>query len=253
MKKMLTSFVITGALTIGNISAVASEYIENTINIITQIDSKEKIKKNSSQISKYLGLLEQSDKEFHEKVISFMLDNYKRLGSQEFGKQLGNIALAIKGKDIRYDAMLKTLKKDKKLIVHNKKILELRKSNKLIKNKIQEVINLVFLHIEAKGIFDIANAILQSENINDITLKDFFYTSEIENEDKPLFISINQEENINLESIYSLEDEINEYIEKTTHIKKDTYSKLGLNSNLKIDEYSFEAMRKSYFKRASIV
>ena len=46
MKKMLSSFVVTGVLTVGNISAIASEYITNTVDIITQIDSKEKIKKN---------------------------------------------------------------------------------------------------------------------------------------------------------------------------------------------------------------
>ena len=40
MKKMLSSFVVTGVLTVGNISAIASEYITNTVDIITQIDSK---------------------------------------------------------------------------------------------------------------------------------------------------------------------------------------------------------------------
>ena len=38
MKKTLVSFVVAGTLTIGNISAIASEYITNTVDIITQID-----------------------------------------------------------------------------------------------------------------------------------------------------------------------------------------------------------------------
>ena len=79
MKKMLSSFVVTGVLTVGNISAIASEYITNTVDIITQIDSKEKIKKNSSQIVEYLQLLNQSDQEFKNNVITFMFDNYKKL------------------------------------------------------------------------------------------------------------------------------------------------------------------------------
>ena len=81
MKKTLASFVVAGTLTIGNISAVASEYIQNTVDVITQIDSKEKIKKDPLQIVNYIKLLEQSDKEFQDKVIPFMLDNYKNINS----------------------------------------------------------------------------------------------------------------------------------------------------------------------------
>ena len=43
---MFTSFVVAGILTVGNISAVASEYIKNTVDIVTQIDTKSKIKNN---------------------------------------------------------------------------------------------------------------------------------------------------------------------------------------------------------------
>ena len=253
MKKKLASFLVIGTLTIGNISAVASEYIENTVDVITQIDSKEKIKENSSQIANYIQLLEQSDKEFQDKVIPFMLDNYKKVNSQDFGKILANIALTIKGKDIRYDAMINLFKKDRKLISYNKKIIELKNNNKIIKEEIQKVINLVFLHIEAKGIFEIAKYISETEKINNITLKDYWYTKDFEDDDKALFISIEQEDNINLDSIYSLEDATNEYIIKTKETKRETLEKLGFVNNSQVDEYSFLAMNKNFFKRVSIV
>jgi hypothetical protein len=253
MKKTLVSFVVAGALTIGNISAVASEYITNTVDVITQIDSKEKIKRNPLQIAKYIELLEQSDKEFQDKVIPFMLDNYKKVNSQDFGGTLGNIALTIKDKDSRYDAMIKLFKKDKDLISYNKKIIQLKNNNKIIKEKIQEIINLVFLHIEAKNTFLIAEAVLKNEKINDITLKDYWYTKDFEDNDKALFISIEQENDINLDSIYALEDATNEYIMKTTEIKKETSTKLGLGNNPKVDEYSFNVMSKNFFKRVSIM
>lgn len=253
MKKKLASFLVIGTLTIGNISAVASEYIENTVDVITQIDSKEKIKENSSQIANYIQLLEQSDKEFQDKVIPFMLDNYKKVNSQDFGKILANIALTIKGKDIRYDVMINLFKKDRKLISYNKKIIELKNNNKIIKEEIQKVINLVFLHIEAKGIFEIAKYISETEKINNITLKDYWYTKDFEDDDKALFISIEQEDNINLDSIYSLEDATNEYIIKTKETKKETLEKLGFVNNSQVDEYSFLAMNKNFFKRVSIV
>ena len=44
---MFTSFVVAGILTVGNISAVASEYIKNTVDIVTQIDTKSKKKNNN--------------------------------------------------------------------------------------------------------------------------------------------------------------------------------------------------------------
>ena len=253
MKKTLASFVVAGTLTIGNISAVASEYIQNTIDVITQIDSKEKIKKNPSKIAKYIKLLEESDKEFQDKVIPFMMDNYKKVNSQEFGGILAKIALTIKDKDNRYDMMIKLFKKDKKLIAYNKKIIELKNNNKIIQEKIQEVINLVFLHIEAKNTFLIAEAVLKEEKINDITLKDYWYTKDFEDDDKALFISIVQEDDIDLDSIYALEDATNEYIIKTAKTKKETYKKLGLVDNPKVDKYSFNAMNKNFFKRVSII
>jgi len=253
MKKTLASFVVAGTLTIGNISAVASEYIQNTIDVITQIDSKEKIKKNPSKIAEYIELLEVSDREFQNKVIPFMLDNYKKVDSHNFGKMLANIALTIKGKNTRYDVMMNIFKKDKKLISYNKKIIELKSNNKIIQKKIQEVINLVFLHIEAKNTFLLAEAVLKEEKINDITLKDYWYTKDFEDDDKALFISIVEEDDINLDSIYALEDATNEYIIKTAKTKEETYKKLGLLDNPKVDKYSFNAMNKNSFKRVSII
>ncbi len=253
MKKMLSSFVVVGSLTIGNISAVASEYITNTIDVITQFDSKEKIKKNPEKIAEYIDLLVKSDNEFKEKVIPFMLDNYKELNSHEFGEKLANIALYIKGKDHRYDVMVKLFKKDKKLISYNKKILQLKENNKQIKNKIQEVIDLVFLHIEAKGAFDIAKGIILTEKIENITLKDFWYTKDFEEENKVLFISIEQESDIDLDSIYNLEDAINEFVVKTAETKRETLKKLKIAQNSQVDEYNFEALGKTFFKRVSIV
>lgn len=253
MKKTLASFVVAGALTITNISVVASEYITNTVDVITQIDSEEKIKKNSTQIANCIELLIQSDKEFQDKVIPFMLDNYKELNSQEFGGKLADIALAIKGKDLRYEVMIKFFKKDKKLISYNKKIIELKNNNKIIKEKIQEVINLVFLHIEAKGIFEMAKGISATGKIDDILLKDYWYTKDLIEDDKALFISIEQEEDINLDSIYSLEDAINEYIDKTAVMKKETMKKLEIVNNAQVNDYNFDVMSKTFFKRVSIV
>ena len=136
MKKMLSSFVVTGVITVGNISAIASEYITNTVDIITQIDSKEKIKKNSSQIVEYLQLLNQSDQEFKNNVITFMFDNYKKLESFDLGNKLASIALAVEGKEKRYDVMMKVFKKDRQLISYNKQLIELKDNNSKIKKQI---------------------------------------------------------------------------------------------------------------------
>lgn len=253
MKKIVSAFAVTGVLSINNLSAVTSEYITNTIDIITQIDSKEKIKKNYSKIEENILLLEKSDKEFQEKVITFMLENYKEMDYYNFGQELANIALTLKGRDIRYDVIIDVFKKDRNLITYNKKIIELKNNNKIIKEKIQEVINLVFIHIEAKGTFAIAKNVLETEKTSDILLKDYWYTKDFEDEDKVLFISINQNDNIDLDSIYNLEDKINTLIGKTAEIKKETYEKLRINNNSKTGEYSFEAISKSFFKRVSIV
>ena len=182
---MFTSFVVAGILTVGNISAVASEYIKNTVDIVTQIDTKSKIKNNNyTQIGEYLDLLEKSDKEFQEKVVTFMFDNYKELDSSKIGFELANIALAVKGKDIRYDQLINIFKKDKHLIIYNKKLLELKANNNKIKTQIQEVIDLVFLHIEAKGYYRLAKEILNTIPSNNIVLKDYWYIKETNDENK---------------------------------------------------------------------
>jgi len=253
MKKTLTSFVVAGTLTIGNISAIASEYITNTVDVITHIDSKEKIKKNSTQIADYMELLAKSDKEFQDKVIPFMLDNYKELNSHEFGAQLANIALAIKGKELRYETMMKLFRKDKKLISYNKKIIELKNNNKIIKEKIQETINLVFMHIEAKGIFEMAKADLALKKTSDISLKDYWYTRDLEEEDKALFISIEQEDDINLDSIYALEDVMSDNIDKAAELKMKTMKNFTNANGALVDDYNFNAMSRIFFKRVSIV
>ena len=75
MRKMFTSFVVAGILTVGNISAVASEYIKNTVDIVTQIDTKSKIKNNNyTQIGEYLDLLEKS----YDKInLDVLFSDYK--------------------------------------------------------------------------------------------------------------------------------------------------------------------------------
>ena len=197
MRKMFTSFVVAGILTVGNISAVASEYIKNTVDIVTQIDTKSKIKNNNyTQIGEYLDLREKSDKEFQEKVVTFMFDNYKELDSSKIGFELANIALAVKGKDIRYDQLINIFKKDKHLIIYNKKLLELKANNNKIKTQIQEVIDLVFLHIEAKGYYKLAKEILNTMPSNNIVLKDYWYIKETNDENKALFISIEENDDI---------------------------------------------------------
>ncbi|MCT7526745.1 hypothetical protein [Aliarcobacter cryaerophilus] len=253
MKKMLSSFVVTGILTVGNISAIASEYISNTVDIITQIDSKEKIKKNSSQIVEYLQLLNQSDQEFKNNVITFMFDNYKKLESFDLGNKLASIALAIEGKEKRYDVMMKVFKKDRQLISYNKQLIELKDNNSKIKKQIQELIDLVFLHIEAKNYFKYAEDILKNKNLENIALKDYWYIKELEDEDKTLFISIEQNNNIDLESIYLFEDEMNEHIKEASQLKIDIYKKLKIGNQPQIGGYNFSAMNKVFFKRVSIV
>jgi hypothetical protein len=253
MKKIFSSFVVAGALTISNISAIASEYIANTVDIITQIDSKEKIKRNPSQIVEYLELLDKSDKEFENKVITFMLDNYKELEPFDLGNKLANIALSIEGKEKRYDVMINVFKKDRELISYNKKVMELKDNNSKIKKQIQELIDLVFLHIEAKNYFKLANEILKSRNLENIVLKDYWYIKELQDDDKALFISIEQNDDIDLESIYSFEDEINEQIKEMCQLKINTYKKLKISNQPQIGGYNFSAMNKTFFKRVSIV
>ena len=254
MRKMITSFVVAGILTVGNISAVASEYIKNTVDIVTQIDTKSKIKNNNyTQIGEYLDLLEKSDKEFQEKVVTFMFDNYKELDSSKIGFELANIALAVKGKDIRYDQLINIFKKDKHLIIYNKKLLELKANNNKIKTQIQEVIDLVFLHIEAKGYYKLAKEILNTMPSNNIVLKDYWYIKETNDENKALFISIEENDDIDLDSIYAFEDEMNKNILDAIEIKKNAFKKLKTIDAKQTGGYNFEAMKKTFFKRVSIV
>lgn len=253
MKKMITSFVVAGALTIGNISAIASEYITKTVDIITQIDSKEKIKKNHSVIVEYLDYLKESDEEFQNKVMTFMVDNYKNIDSFLLGKRLSEIALAIEGRNMRYDIMMNIFKKDKVLIHQNKKLIELKNNNNSIKKQIQELINLVFLHIEAKNNFALAKEILKTKKIENLVFKDYWYISELQDEDKSLFISIENNEDIDLEKIYSLEDEINKQINDMAEMKKNTFKQLKVKNEEQIGGYNFDAMHKIFFKRVSIV
>ena len=251
---MFTSFVVAGILTVGNISAVASEYIKNTVDIVTQIDTKSKIKNNNyTQIGEYLDLHEKSDKEFQEKVVTFMFDNYKELDSSKIGFELANIALAVKGKDIRYDQLINIFKKDKHLIIYNKKLLELKANNNKIKTQIQEVIDLVFLHIEAKGYYRLAKEILNTIPSNNIVLKDYWYIKETNDENKALFISIEENDDIDLDSIYAFEDEMNKNILDAIEIKKNAFKKLKTNDAKQTGGYNFEAMKKKIFKRVSIV
>ena len=251
---MFTSFVVAGILTVGNISAVASEYIKNTVDIVTQIDTKSKIKNNNyTQIGEYLDLLEKSDKEFQEKVVTFMFDNYKELDSSKIGFELANIALAVKGKDIRYDQLINIFKKDKHLIIYNKKLLELKANNNKIKTQIQEVIDLVFLHIEAKGYYKLAKEILNTMPSNNIVLKDYWYIKETNDENKALFISIEENDDIDLDSIYTFEDEMNKNILDAIEIKKNTFKRIKSIDVKQTGGYNFEAMKKTFFKRVSIV
>ena len=254
MRKMFTSFVVAGILTVGNISAVASEYIKNTVDIVTQIDTKSKIKNNNyTQIGEYLDLLEKSDKEFQEKVVTFMFDNYKELDSSKIGFELANIALAVKGKDIRYDQLINIFKKDKHLIIYNKKLLELKANNNKIKTQIQEVIDLVFLHIEAKGYYRLAKEILNTIPSNNIVLKDYWYIKETNDENKALFISIEENDDIDLDSIYTFEDEMNKNILDAIEIKKNTFKRIKSIDVKQTGGYNFEAMNNTFFKRVSIV
>ena len=251
---MFTSFVVAGILTVGNISAVASEYIKNTVDIVTQIDTKSKIKNNDyTQIGEYLDLLEKSDKEFQEKVVTFMFDNYKELDSSKIGFELANIALAVKGKNIRYEQLINIFKKDKHLIIYNKKLLELKANNNKIKTQIQEVIDLVFLHIEAKGYYKLAKEILNTMPSNNIVLKDYWYIKETNDENKALFISIEENDDIDLDSIYTFEDEMNKNILDAIEIKKNTFKRIKSIDVKQTGGYNFEAMKKTFFKRVSIV
>ena len=254
MRKMFTSFVVAGILTVGNISAVASEYIKNTVDIVTQIDTKSKIKNNDyTQIGEYLDLLEKSDKEFQEKVVTFMFDNYKELDSSKIGFELANIALAVKGKNIRYEQLINIFKKDKHLITYNKKLLELKANNNKIKTQIQEVIDLVFLHIEAKGYYKLAKEILNTMPSNNIVLKDYWNIKETNDENKALFISIEENDDIDLDSIYTFEDEMNKNILDAIEIKKNTFKRIKSIDVKQTGGYNFEAMKKTFFKRVSIV
>lgn len=253
MRKILSSFIVTNVLTIENISAITYEYIVNTVDIITQINSKDKIKKNPSQIDEYLTLLEESDKEFQNKVITFMFDNYKELDSSTIGFKLAEIALAIEGKNKRYDNMINVLKKDRTLNSYNKKLLELKANNNKIKTQIQDVIDLVFLHIEAKSYFKLANEILRTMPSNNIVLKDYWYIKELNDDNKALFISIEENDDIDLDSIYSFEDEMNKNILDAIEIKKNTFKKIKTLDDKQTGGYNFEAMKKTFFKRVSIV
>ena len=94
---------------------------------------------------------------------------------------------------------------------------------------------------------------LKNKNLENIALKDYWYIKELEDEDKTLFISIEQNNNIDLESIYLFEDEMNEHIKEASQLKIDIYKKLKIGNQPQIGGYNFNAMNKVFFKRVSIV
>lgn len=246
MKNILNSFVISTALTTVSIASVTSDYGNYLKELNSYIDTRENIKNNKYFISENIEKMQKSDEEFYNKVIPFLHKNFKIIDTNSMGHQLGLIAKAIDTKISSYNNVIKIFKKDKKLQECNKQVLELREKNILIKKEIQTLIDLVFLNIEAKAIYILAEDILKEKDFN-FTLNDFWYTHDLEDDNKALFVNIKGD--INLDDIYEFEDDTDKAILKMQKEKQQTLSEIKLNTQ----QYDFNAISKSFFKRLSVV
>ena len=138
-----------------------------------------------------IDVLKKSDEEFNIKVINFLFSNYqdwvKKGDILKIGNNLALLARHIDNKEKVYKEIIKKLKKDRELIVYNKDFIELNKNNIHMKEKIQNLINLTYMGIEAKNTFKSIQILAKMQNPK-LYIDDYWYDIDDKEENKALFL-----------------------------------------------------------------
>ena len=252
MKKLFTAFTLTSTLMVSNLSAVTSQYLESEKNIVSNIENKSKIIENKDNLEEIINLLENSSLEFEIKVIGYLFKNYQEFikdnQTELLGKNLALVASHIDNKNKVYNESLKLFRKDKEFQIYKAKIEKLIQANSELKNKIQHLIDLTFMEIEAKNSFKALQLLATREDEN-FKLDSYWYSIDENRENKALFISSKYLEDKEIEEVYKIEDEFSKLLSQNSQIK----SSLPKNIFKNVDEYSFNSFNKSFFKRVSFI
>lgn len=237
---------------VSNLSAVTSQYLESEKNIVSNIENKSKIIENKDNLEEIINLLENSSLEFEIKVIGYLFKNYQEFikdnQTELLGKNLALVASHIDNKNKVYNESLKLFRKDKEFQIYKAKIEKLIQANSELKNKIQYLIDLTFMEIEAKNSFNILQLVASNEDKN-FKLDGYWYSIDENRENKALFISSKYLEDREIEEIYKIEDDFSKLLSQNSQIK----SSLPKNIFKNVDEYSFNSFNKSFFKRVSFI
>ncbi len=249
---MVAAFTLTSTLMISNLSAVASEYINCEKEIINQIENKSKIIENKKDLDLLISYLEKSYEEFDLKVMNHLFQNNQELVRENkttlVGTNLALVASHIDYKNKIYNEAIKFFRKDKEFQSYKIKFNQLVETNNDMKEKIQRLIDLTFMEMEAKNSFKALQLLAFAKN-KEFVLDSYWYNVEFDRKDKPLFIASKYVENIDIDQIYEIENSFSEFLKENAIFKSNIPDNILQNVNI----YNFNSLKKSIFTRVSFI
>lgn len=258
MKKVFSSFILAGSLTLSNLSAVTAEYLDSEVNIISSISDKSYVKaQNVEHIESMVLALESSYIEFNDKVINYLYNDMQKLvkdkNSIVIGNSLALVARHISNKEKVLKITQSIFKKDGRLITLNVHINKMLKSNKKLQKRIQELIKIAYMGIEAKNTIKYLETVAHTIN-EDFKIDEYWYDFDInDDEDKALYISSDFISDIeDIDEMYDIESEMTAELNKMNKMTSDMKSEMEINLP-KVGAYSFDAINKIFFHRVSFV
>lgn len=214
MKKTFSAFVLTNTLTLDNLSDVASEYINVETNIIKIISDEIYIRTiNKNKLEQMIQAIESSSIEFESKFVNYIYNNIQNLVKEEkstiVGSSLALVAKYLFDKEDSLANIQKIFKKDRLLISLNKYIIIMMKNNKELQNKIQELIEVSHIGIEAKSLISFLN--FETKKIDkDFKIDDYWYDFNFNKKDNVLYMSSKFVSNLeDINKVYELEKLVN--------------------------------------------
>lgn len=247
MKNIFSSLVLASTITLSNLSAMTSQYITYENDIIKKFEDKTYIKSHKDMMLEMLEALKTSDYEFNSKVTTYLFktnQEWIKSDSQLVGKNLALIASHLKEKKKSYKNIQRIFTKDKELKTLNITLQELLSNVLEMETKIQNLIDISYMGIEAKNIFPLIKNILEEKNIN---VETYWYSLNME-ENKPLFIISKDIETYDIEKVSKLEYEITNELLNLAMKKKEFLQNLP-----KISNYNFDVINNNFFKRISFI
>jgi hypothetical protein len=214
VKKTFSAFVLTNTLTLDNLSDVASEYINVETNIIKIISDEIYIRTiNKNKLEQMIQAIESSSIEFESKFVNYIYNNIQNLVKEEkstiVGSSLALVAKYLFDKEDSLANIQKIFKKDRLLISLNKYIIIMMKNNKELQNKIQELIEVSHIGIEAKSLISFLN--FETKKIDkDFKIDDYWYDFNFNKKDNVLYMSSKFVSNLeDINKVYELEKLVN--------------------------------------------